>query len=199
LHRHGAALVSLTEDLNTGTPMGRAIAKIIAVMAELESEQIGQRVRHALAHLKATGGTRRPGSKQAPFGFQYDASGRLNRLGVEQRAIRKMVRLRMERRWTFGQIAEAMERGGPPLRTGKAWTARTVSRIVHRAVGDAAAVHDARRMNYRTAQRLRRDFRTGRFSFADLAARYNIDRSNAWRIAHGHAWNTPRPFAKRRK
>ena len=52
---HGFALVLLDVDLDTSTPIGRAILGILSVVAELEREQTRQRTKAALAAKRARG------------------------------------------------------------------------------------------------------------------------------------------------
>lgn len=66
LQRHGVAFVSVRENFDTSTPMGRAMLYITSVIAQLERETLAERVRdalHALArHGRWLGG-------QTPTGF----------------------------------------------------------------------------------------------------------------------------------
>jgi DNA invertase Pin-like site-specific DNA recombinase len=59
--RHRFALVLLDVDLDTSTPIGRAILGILSVVAELEREQTRQRTRAALAAKRARGQRQGPG------------------------------------------------------------------------------------------------------------------------------------------
>ena len=59
--QHGFALVLLDVDLDTSTPIGRAILGILSVMAELEREQTRQRTKTALAAKRARGQRQGPG------------------------------------------------------------------------------------------------------------------------------------------
>jgi DNA invertase Pin-like site-specific DNA recombinase len=58
---HGFALVLLDVDLDTSTPIGRAILGILSVVAELEREQTRQRTKAALAAKRARGQRQGPG------------------------------------------------------------------------------------------------------------------------------------------
>src|SRR5919197_5315328 len=51
----GVALASASEPLDLTSSMGRAMAKVIAVFAELESDTIGMRVSSAHEHLRREG------------------------------------------------------------------------------------------------------------------------------------------------
>lgn len=63
----GVALASASEPLDLTSSMGRAMAKVIAVFAELESETIGMRVSSAHEHLRREG--RWTGGK-VPYGYR---------------------------------------------------------------------------------------------------------------------------------
>lgn len=51
----GIGFISITENLNTQTPTGRAIVTIISAIAQLEAELIKERVKNGLANAKSKG------------------------------------------------------------------------------------------------------------------------------------------------
>jgi putative DNA-invertase from lambdoid prophage Rac len=55
LNHLGVAFVSLTEALDLTTPVGRAMAGLLAVFAEFEREILRERVRAGLAHARQNG------------------------------------------------------------------------------------------------------------------------------------------------
>jgi DNA invertase Pin-like site-specific DNA recombinase len=55
LHRRGVRFVSLTESIDLGSPFGRAMAAIIAIFAELASDQTSERTSFGLAQKRAGG------------------------------------------------------------------------------------------------------------------------------------------------
>ncbi|MFJ4676615.1 recombinase family protein [Kitasatospora sp. NPDC088783] len=63
----GVALASATEPLDLTSSMGRAMAKVIAVFAELESDTIGMRVSSAHEHLRREG---RYTGGRVPYGYR---------------------------------------------------------------------------------------------------------------------------------
>lgn len=62
-------LVSIKEDINTTTAMGRFMFNIVAAMAQLEREQVGERTSDAMQQHQANG---RVMSKQLPYGMMLD-------------------------------------------------------------------------------------------------------------------------------
>lgn len=74
----GVALASASEPLDLTSSMGRAMAKVIAVFAELESDTIGMRVSNAHEHLRREG---RWTGGRIPYGYQVapnpDGPGRV--------------------------------------------------------------------------------------------------------------------------
>ena len=67
---HGAVLASVHDPVDTSTPVGRAVLGVLAVFAELESEQTSLRLRSANQH-RAELGQRHAGGMR-PFGYEAD-------------------------------------------------------------------------------------------------------------------------------
>lgn len=55
LEKRGCDLASLSERIDTSSASGRMIFRLLAVLAEFEREQIGERVSMALAHKRSRG------------------------------------------------------------------------------------------------------------------------------------------------
>lgn len=68
LERAGAELVSLSEKIDTSSAGGRVVFRMMSVLNEFEREQLAERTRAAMQHLKAQG--RVVGS--VPHGFYRD-------------------------------------------------------------------------------------------------------------------------------
>lgn len=70
LHKKGKQFVSLQESFDTSTAMGRFVMNIMQGIAQLESEQIGERVMFAM-EKKARMGNKFMGHRY-PFGYKWD-------------------------------------------------------------------------------------------------------------------------------
>lgn len=68
LLKEGLDVVSCTESLDTTTPMGQAMVKILLVFAELESQTIGERLRATIAYRVSQGDRWRGGA--VPYGYK---------------------------------------------------------------------------------------------------------------------------------
>ncbi|MEU3571945.1 recombinase family protein [Kitasatospora sp. NPDC036755] len=81
----GVALASATEPLDLTSSMGRAMAKVIAVFAELESDTIGMRVSSAHEHLRREG---RYTGGRVPYGYRVvpnpDGAGKVLEVNPEE-------------------------------------------------------------------------------------------------------------------
>jgi len=127
LRRWGKDFVSATESLDTSTAMGRFVMDIIQRIAQLESEQIGERVYMGMAQKARIG----PGilGFNSPLGYHI-SSGRLLVEPEEARIVQKMFDLCLKGR-TLEEIAEEMNRRGSRTKRGTAWEANKVFRILH--------------------------------------------------------------------
>jgi DNA invertase Pin-like site-specific DNA recombinase len=131
LRAAGAELASLAERLDTTTPAGRFFFTIVAGLAELEREQIGERTSTAMLQHQANG-LRMTSRTHCPFGFQPDPDDDtlLVENPEEQKAI-KLIRERKEAGFGLREIARSLDREGIPCR-GAGWNHVTVSHVLSR-------------------------------------------------------------------
>jgi len=87
--RGGWELHSIEERLDTSSPHGRFFVAMIAALAQLEREQIGERTRNGMAELRRQG---RRISGQPPFGFRFEGD-RLEPVEEEQVILGQMLGL----------------------------------------------------------------------------------------------------------
>jgi DNA invertase Pin-like site-specific DNA recombinase len=118
LRRWGKDFVSATESLDTSTAMGRFVMDIIQRIAQLESEQIGERVYMGMAqkHKQGKGllGFRRP------YGYDYIGG----RLAVNEREAKVVRRIFREYRdgATLHAIAAKLNEDGEPSQRNRQWS-----------------------------------------------------------------------------
>ena len=126
LDRKGADLVSLTEKIDTTTAAGRMVFKMLAVLADFERDQIGERTKMALAHKKANG------EVYAPVPFGYEAiEGRLVTVKREAKIVGEILAMR-EAGASFAAIADTLNARGIEGKRGGRWFASTVRYMVNR-------------------------------------------------------------------
>lgn len=126
LETKGADLVSLTEKIDTTTAAGRMVFRMLAVLAEFEREQIGERTKSALAHLRARGEVYAP----IPFGYQ-EVEGRLVEVKAEARVVAEIIRMR-GRGAALREIAHQLNTAGIDGKRGGKWHASTVRYVLKR-------------------------------------------------------------------
>lgn len=127
--RHGVAIRSVTEPIDTATPMGRTIFAVLAGMAEQERESITERTWHG-RRTKATRGGYACGG--VPYGYDLVGKGRDGRLVVndaEAEIVRRMFAMR-KRGKTFQQIADVLNAGGHRTKRGNKWRAGGVAHVL---------------------------------------------------------------------
>lgn len=114
LDKAGVSLHSLTEKLDTGTAMGRFFFTLVASLAEMERNLIGERTVAALAHKRALG--QRVGA--IPFGFTLASDAvTLVENAREQATLARIRRLRDEG-VSQRQIVARLNRSKTPTKCG---------------------------------------------------------------------------------
>jgi DNA invertase Pin-like site-specific DNA recombinase len=122
--------VSATESLDTSTAMGRFVMDIIQRIAQLESEQIGERVYMGMSQKAKAG----PGilGFHPPLGYGM-VEGRLL-LDEEEAEIVREIFDECLADSTLEEIATALNDSGRRTKRGTAWTSVKVFRILHNPI-----------------------------------------------------------------
>ncbi len=130
LQKWGKDFVSATESLDTSTAMGRFVMDIIQRIAQLESEQIGERVYMGMSQ-KAKNGDGILGSP-IPYGYVL-GDGRYSIVESEADVIREIFR-----RYCDGDslhdLRRFLKRKGTMTRSGKEWSKMSLAHILHNPV-----------------------------------------------------------------
>jgi site-specific DNA recombinase len=126
LSEKGKEFVSMTESLDTSTAMGRFVMDIIQRIAQLESEQIGERV-YVGMRQKAKDGKGMLGSP-APYGYDY-RDGHFVEIDNEIGTIKKIYGMYLNGK-SLGDISSWLEEEGIKTKKRGNWDKKTVSRIL---------------------------------------------------------------------
>jgi len=118
--KHGAALVSVSEHLDTASAAGRLVVNMLGVVAQWEREAIAERTSLALSHKRSQGHAYGP----TPFGYRREGA-ELVAVAAEQEAIREARRMSVAGR-PYRAIANMLEERGVRPHRGRAWHASTV-------------------------------------------------------------------------
>lgn len=129
LDQAGANLASLTERLDTSSAVGRMVFKMLSTLAEFERDQISERTRNALNHMRR--GNRRISGK-IPFGYTLNADRvSLTPDAGEQATIARIAGYRAEG-LSLAAIALRLNSDGVKTREAKTWFPATVKCVLDR-------------------------------------------------------------------
>lgn len=126
LRTRKAALVSVTEQIDTASAMGEFFFTVMGAIATLERKVAGERTKMALAHKKAEGAV----YAATPFGFEA-VEGRLVEVKREAKIVGEILR-RRESGASLAEIAESLNAQGIEGKRGGRWHASTVRYLIQR-------------------------------------------------------------------
>lgn len=130
LEKWGKKFTSMNESLDTSTAVGRFVVDIIQRIAQLESEQIGERTYMGMAQ-KAESGAGLLGF-YPPFGYNFK-NGELVKSEEEIVVVRGIFQ-----RYLYGEkmwdIARLLNDGGTTTRRGNRWSIWSISRVLHNPI-----------------------------------------------------------------
>ena len=127
---------SATEDLDTTTAMGRFVVSMIQNIAQLESEQIGERTKIGMKEkaetLSNTVHENRTMGFNPPFGYVLE-DGLLRSVPEELETVKRIYREFSEGN-SMSQICESLNRDGHRTRRGTRWSKDSLSTVLHNPV-----------------------------------------------------------------
>lgn len=149
--KNGIEFVSIQNDIDTSTPMGRAFLGITAIFNQIFRDEISHKTKLALAHKRTksekTGG-------HVPFGFTVQHGSLLVANDSEMGTIEKIRQLRSSGN-SLREIAAELELNEIKTKTGKSsWTAKVIRDLLRRPLPSrdvsATSVTDAGHVTHRT-------------------------------------------------
>jgi len=126
LKKENKEFVSMTESLDTSTAMGRFVMDIIQRIAQLESEQIGERVYVGMEQKARTNGGVL--GFNIPYGYNY-SDGKLQIIKEEAETIKEIYSLYKDGK-SMGEIAKMLNNAKIPTKKGGFWAKKTISTIL---------------------------------------------------------------------
>ena len=120
-----AALMSVSEQIDTRSAAGRLVLNILASVSQWERETIGERTSVAMKYKQAKGEYIGGG---APYGFEL-VNGDLVEDSYEQGVIQQARELR-ESGLSLAAVAKELDRRGIQARNGKEFAAMQIKRLV---------------------------------------------------------------------
>ena len=131
IESHGASLHSISEKLDTSSALGKFFVNMTAALAQLERDQISERVTMAMAHKKDEG----QHCGAAPFGFEM-VDKELQRVESQHNAIAIITEMRANGA-ALRTIADRLNSEGIPTQRGGNWQASTINNILKREAAAA--------------------------------------------------------------
>jgi DNA invertase Pin-like site-specific DNA recombinase len=130
LKKNEKEFVSMTESLDTSTAMGRFVMDIIQRIAQLESEQIGERVYVGMEQkARINGGVL---GFNIPYGYNYEA-GKLTINHDEAQVVNDIYSRYLDGK-SMGEITKMLNMVKVPTKKGGVWAKKTISTILKNPV-----------------------------------------------------------------
>jgi len=126
IESYGASLHSIVEKLDTQSALGKFFVNMTAALAQLERDQVSERVTMAMAHKKSEG----QHCGAAPFGFEM-VDKELVKVESQFEAIAIIREMRASGA-ALRTIADRLNGAGVPTQRGGKWQASTINQIIKR-------------------------------------------------------------------
>ena len=126
LNEWGVSLQSVTEYIDTTSPVGRFNFRNLASAAELESDLTSQRVRMGMHGLAKE---HKWPNAMPPLGYEKTSDGKLRVLEDEASVVRTIFQLYLREK-SMPRVAHLLDESGLRTKEGKAWHKQSVRKIL---------------------------------------------------------------------
>lgn len=128
IEKCGGDLASISEKLDTSSPMGKFSFRLFSSLAELERDQVSERTKMVHDYLKRSN---RRQSRFAPYGWDFD--GKLLKVNPSEQIIVGAIISRRREGGGLRVIANELNAAGAMTKYGKKWDARRIHDVVKRS------------------------------------------------------------------
>ena len=129
LRMSGKDFVSATDSFDTSTATGRFVMDMLQRIAQLESEQIGERVHMGMRQAAEEGKFL---GMSDPYGYRFDReSGTLVIVPTGAQVVKEIHSLYFGEGWSMQVIADHLNAQNIPTKLRRLWSKRQVFRVVH--------------------------------------------------------------------
>lgn len=126
VNKQSVKLISLSENIDTSTPMGRMFIYILGIFAQMFRENLREEVRKGLTK-RAEQGLR---NTFAPYGYEMDENGQLVIVPEQAELIREIFALLTEKKFGYGTIAKHLNMDSVSGIRGGAFYGSTIEKIL---------------------------------------------------------------------
>lgn len=124
LEKFGGELVSLSERIDTSSAGGRMVFRMLAVLNEFEREQLSERTRSALQHLREQGKV----CGEIPHGYRRDGDDLV--LNPDEQRVIELVRSLRAKGYSLRAISGELAAVGAFNRRGKPFNPKSISSML---------------------------------------------------------------------
>jgi len=146
---NGVAFISITQNLDTSTPMGRFSFYILGLVAELEREMTAERVAEDMKGRARRG---KWNGGVVPYGFTYQIDSKNLAIDPKESEIVKTIYHLYLKHKSFRNVVHSLNSTGIKTRDGKPWSSTSVHRILQNPIYYGALTYNKRKSAGKTSK-----------------------------------------------